>query len=167
MQPRADSFRQHNGDMMGSPVTASIRSRSLICTQVSDEPTDFSARGLVRSADESGETRPIVFRGFVIQPIQFRFSGGLKNVRNSSMVTIRRVFGDRHGGRSYRAHRRAGVPAGHTSGQTNRVPAERLRLMVVSLKALLLGVKMIKLLLVAIISTCTPTSKMFRRAGGS
>ena len=43
-----------------------------------------------------------------------------------TVVTDHRAFDDRHGGRSYRAHGRAGVPAGHVSDPVNRFPGERL-----------------------------------------
>jgi hypothetical protein len=41
-------------------------------------------------------------------------------------VTVHRSVGDRHGGRSYRAYGRAGVPAGHVSGLVNRFPDDLL-----------------------------------------
>jgi hypothetical protein len=45
----------------------------------------------------------------------------------SDLVTARREFGDRHGGRSYRTHSRAGVPAGHISDRANRFPGQQLQ----------------------------------------
>ena len=41
-------------------------------------------------------------------------------------VTDHRAFGDRHGGRSYRAHGRAGAPAGHVTDPVNSFRGKRL-----------------------------------------
>ena len=42
------------------------------------------------------------------------------------LVAVDRAFGDRHGGRSYRAHGSAGVPAGLVSDRMDRFPGEQL-----------------------------------------
>jgi hypothetical protein len=43
-------------------------------------------------------------------------------------VTVHRSVGDRHGGGSYRAYGRAGVPAGHVSDRVTLFPGKQLLL---------------------------------------